>query len=158
MNKQYEVHKLNESDVYNFLLNFFKVSTLDSLISRNISGSYSLQNFKYVNNYVWDSIHPEGHHVLIFIDKKKHEIAAVIDYWDSENPNYKRKDMSFVDFNDSYSDEKVKKLLPDFFDVFAKQLNVKEIHDVIQNEYDKELGMQTILTQVMKDNGIKLIK
>lgn len=161
MTKNFEVKAMNENKVERFLLDFYGVDSLDSIIHRNISGFYPLNDFKYVNEYVWDGdIKNQGHHhVLVFIDKEKHEIAAFIDYWDPKNDsNADYKEISFVDLNNKYSDEKMKQILPEIFDEFAARLSVHRVVDVVQNQHDKKIEMQKALTKALTKKDIVLSK
>ena len=165
MTKNFEVKAINEDEVKSFLLDFYGVDSIDSIVHRELSGLAPLNNFKYVDEYVWgieyllgsNTNNQEQHHVLVFINKEKHEIAAFIDYWDPENnPNADYKEISFVDLNNKYSDEKMKQILPEIFDEFATRLSVHKIVDVVQNEHDNKIGMQNALTKDLANKAITL--
>ena len=53
MTKNFEVKAINEDEVKSFLLDFYGVDSIDSIVHRELSGLAPLNNFKYVDEYVW---------------------------------------------------------------------------------------------------------
>lgn len=166
MTKQFEVKALTENELPNFLMKFYEVDSMDKITEVQKNGMVALKHFKYVNRYTFgydynlinksDKDLFKGHHVLIFIDRKTHVIASVIDYWDRNtySANSEAQGMSFVDFRDTYSDEQIKKMLPEIFSELAHRITTKKFSDVYQNPHDKKIGMQEILRKAIENQGI----
>ena len=155
MTKNYDVKEMTEATVEDFLTKFYGVDSLSELTVQDKNG-YVLNHFNYMNHFVFaPAPESKSHHLMIFIDKAEHKIFAIIDYWDATNDPTSQK-MSFVDLNDTYSDDEMEEMLPEIFDEFAKRLRVKNFHDCYQSVHDKKVKMQDSLINAMEANDILL--